>query len=286
MLKVLSIIALASLIDNPSPQAKKKTEAPDVSLVIPAETRPEIKAILNRAASDMRSADAKTRIRGAQMVGELKEEGKPIRQILCRRMLDPVPSVRVAAADALREIDPEIQRMAVDLTAARPETVTSRMLREVAKNGDAAEPLMPIIRNLADLWAASNARPSTREEMLNECITTLAAISPNDITVYRYLATALDNPDVDIRANAIQALMRMKHRVNAVPRLLGLLKADPPTRILVVQALAILADSSNEEVIEAGISKYRYDEKPEVRQAVEKAMNDLKQKKTGGGNAP
>src|SRR5262249_17989471 len=81
-------------------QPKKGDDLPDVSLQIPEETRPEVKAILKANAISLSSRTAAERVKAAQVLGELGEQGKPARGLLCRAMLDPVTNVRVAAADA------------------------------------------------------------------------------------------------------------------------------------------------------------------------------------------
>jgi hypothetical protein len=97
-------VVLANLAASAYAQAKpappKKDELPDVSLLIPEDARPELKAIIKDNALRLVSTKASERAKAAQVLGERGEEGKPIRVLLCRAMLDPVPEVRVAAADA------------------------------------------------------------------------------------------------------------------------------------------------------------------------------------------
>src|SRR5439155_9665688 len=85
------------------------------SLVIPEDTRPEIRAILKENAANLRSNSVSARVKAAQVLGELKEEGKAVRRLLCQAMLDPYETVRVAAADALKNIDPKMQYLALSL---------------------------------------------------------------------------------------------------------------------------------------------------------------------------
>src|SRR5262249_24690500 len=101
---------------QPPKKEKKDEDLPEVSLQVPEETRPEVKAPIRANTNEVLSAKkAADRVKAAQVLGELGEQGKPARGVLCRAMLDPSADVRVAAADALKSIDPRIQFLAVAL---------------------------------------------------------------------------------------------------------------------------------------------------------------------------
>jgi hypothetical protein len=59
-------------------QGKKGQELPDVALVIPEDTRPEVRAIIKENVINLRSKKASERRKAAEVLGELKEAGQGI----------------------------------------------------------------------------------------------------------------------------------------------------------------------------------------------------------------
>src|SRR5207302_807006 len=87
---VLAVALFVSVTANAqkSKQGKKGQELPDVALVIPEDTRPEVRAIIKENVINLRSKKASERRKAAEVLGELKEAGKPVRGLLCLTMLD------------------------------------------------------------------------------------------------------------------------------------------------------------------------------------------------------
>jgi HEAT repeat protein len=260
-------------------QPKEKDDLPDPSLVPPQETPRGVKTILQANEIALRSKRASERIQAAQVLGGLGEEGKPARRLLCAAMLDPVVEVRVAAADALKNIDPKIHYQAVLLATEKVTTADEvvrlvRLLEKIQKQEEDGEPLAPLVIFVIKI-ASSNGADALR----NTSLTTLTHIGRKDLASYLVIAKALTDRDPAIRSIALRGLPRMKHGKLAVPKLLALLRVDlPALRIATIETLTDLADESTEEIIYEAIRAQRYHNDESVRTAVDTALNKLENK--------
>jgi HEAT repeat protein len=270
--------ATDSLASKAKPQ-KKDDDVPEVSLVPPPETSPEMKAFLRANALALYSKKPSERIQAARVLGGLSDQGKPARRHLCAAMLDPVLEVRVAAADALKNIDPKMHYLAVVLAtekvasnydARRVET----LLAKIQKLQEDGEPLAPLVIHVVKFAVSSGTH-----SLLTTSLTTLSRIGRKDLSSYRVVATALNNRDPSIRVIALRGLARMKHGKLAVPKILALLRMETPlNRIAAMEALAALADESTEEIVAEAIAAQRYHNEESVRRAVDAALNKLENK--------
>jgi hypothetical protein len=104
----------------------------------------------------------------------------------------------------------------------------------------------------------------------------LSHIGRNDLASYKLIASALGNQNAHVRSVALNSLVRMKHGKLAVSTILKLLKTDNANRVLIIETLTALADESTEEIIADAIAAQRYHEDARVRQAVDVALNKLK----------
>jgi HEAT repeat protein/phage FluMu protein Com len=272
----------APATDSPASRKKgptKDDDLPDVALVPPEETSPEMKAFLRAAAVGLSSGKASERIKAAQTLGELGEQAKPARRLLCAAMLDPVVAVRVAAADALKNIDPKMHYLAVVLANEKvgsweDASRVATLLGKIQKLEDDGEPLAPLVAYVVK-FSASNGT----NQLLLTALTTLSRIGRKDLSSYRVVASALTHRDPFIRTIALRGLVRMKHGKLAVSRILALLRIDlPVNRIAAIEALVVLADESTEEIIAEAIAAQRYHNDEGVRRAVETALNKLENK--------
>jgi hypothetical protein len=266
------------------PKENTKDDLPDVALVIPEETRPEVKAIITSQVQALASNKASERANAARVLGELGEQGKPVRRHLCAALLDPSANVRVAAADALKKIDPKLQHLAVRYVMAEASSSTgdkrdrvafsnlSKLLSEIQSLKNEGEPLTPLIVQSAIRDAGSNTRQLCVE------IGTLSRIARNDLSVCKLIGSALDNSDGNVRAASLQALPRMKHGRQYVRKMLKLLGSDPGNTLALIDVLTELAETSNAETIATAISKLRYHQDEGIRRAVETALNKLHNK--------
>lgn len=256
---------------------KRDSELPDVTLVIPDETRPEVKAILKENAITLASSKWSDRSKAAQVLGELGEAGKPARGLLCRAMLDRVPQVNVAAADALKKIDPKIQYLAVALLTEEGGAKRKEIFDKIGTMEDEAQPLSPLVAHSAFLSAAKGDRGT---DALSQEVGVLSRIAKNDLAACKIVASALNNSSGEVRRSAIESLRGMKHGGLAVSKLITLLKTEMTTnRIVVIKTLTIIADKKTEEIIAAAIGAQRYHKEESIRKAVEEALNKLENKK-------
>jgi hypothetical protein len=280
-LSLLLAFALACSASSQSNQGKqqqkqKKDDLPDVALVIPEETRPEVKAILKSNAVSLVTGKSAERAKAAVTLGELGEQGKPVRGLLCRAMLDPVPSVRVAAADALKLIDAKTQYLAVGLVTAQTSPERLRLFGQIRKLEADGEPLAPLVAHYTVVEAGERA---PYPGVVEEGVGALSSIGRNDVLSCRLLVTALDNKNPLVRRAAMQTIGNMKHGKLAVKKILALLTVEgAENRVAAIQALAALADASDEEMIAEAVAAQRYHPQENVRQAVEVALNKMKDK--------
>jgi HEAT repeat protein len=268
--------------DPPGPRAerpKKDAELPDVALVPPEETSSSVKALLRVNALALSSKKADERIQAAQMLGAMGEAGKPARRLLCATMLDPVLAVRVAAADALKNIDPKMHYLAVVLASEKVATGgdaarVAALLQKIQKLEEDGEPLAPLVASLAAFAASHGAN-----DLFTAALATLTHIGRRDLSSCRIIASALGHQDPALRALALRGLARMKHGKLAVAKVLYLLRIDvPANRIAAIETLAALADESTEEVIAAALNAQRYHSDEAVRRSVEAGLNKLEDK--------
>jgi HEAT repeat protein len=193
-------------------------------------------------------------------------------------MLDSVPAVRVAAADALKSIDPKMQYLAVGLATAESSNQRRALFLQIKKLETDGEPLAVLVAYYTIVQAGENS-PDT--QMIQEGMATLGSIARNDMVSCRLLATALENKNPDVRRVALQALATMKHGKQFVKKITALLVIDDvaDNQVAAIRTLTALADASNEETIAEAIARQRYHKEEKVRQAVEFALNKLKNSK-------
>jgi HEAT repeat protein len=267
--------ALPASSQAPKGTQPTKDDLPNVSLVVPEDARPEVKAIIKANVISLRSTRASERLKAAHVLGELGEAGKPVRGLLCRAMLDPVPAVRVAAADALKSIDSRMQYLAVTLTMETEPLRLRLLLGKIQQLEDDGEPLAPLVAHGLVRSAARN----NDDRLVIAHLEALSHIARNDPVMYRLVASSLANEDAHIRGAALRGLSRMKHGKLAVRNILKLLKTDSPANVVAaIETLTALADASTEEVIADAIRAQRYHEAERVRNAVDTALNKLKNK--------
>jgi HEAT repeat protein len=229
---------------------------------------PAVRALLISNAIDLKSKDRKVRSKAAIALGELGEQAKPARGLLCRAMLDYYPEVRVAAADALKNIDPKLQYLAVALVTEKSLSQQNHFLQQIEKLGEDGEPLTPLVV------------PIAKGVVLPQALTTLSGIAKNDLETYKLVDSALDNLSEGVRLSAIRAVGRMKHGRRSIPKILNLIAFDSTSnRLAAIETVVAMADESTEEVIATAIAGQRYHHDERIRKAVEIALNKLQQKK-------
>jgi hypothetical protein len=283
-------VILAQQADKPKEvnrdeeRKKKEPDLPDVSFVVPEETRGELKAIIKREANNLRSRNSSERRKAAEVLGELGPDGKPVRGLLVRAMLnryEPDTTVQFAAGDALKKIDPRAQFLAVSLIKDEQPSERIKLLRSVQRLGDEGEPLSILVAECATRSAASNRNRSSNDvAILSQALTTLSHIASKDRGACRFIAWDLGNPSETVRRSAIEGLARMKHGGLEISKLMDLLVRDvPENQVAVIQTLVALADKTTEQAIARVVARQRYHRDERVRRAVEEGLNKLRNRR-------
>jgi HEAT repeat protein len=267
---------------NDPPKKQKEDDLPDVGFQIPEETSAEVKAVMTENAQRLFAKQASDRVKAAHVLGELGEKGKPVRIVLCRAMLDPETTVRVAAADALKNIDAKMQYLAVALMTEEATAKRAELYQKIKKLEDDGVPLSPIVAHFAVRSAAAG-----EETTLIQLLTVLGSIARNDIAACDLLAGALDNKSLSVRSTALKELPRMKHGKLVVKKIILLLNIDSSeNRIAAIEALTSLADESTEEILAVAIAGQRYHKEERVRKAVEIGLNKLQNREKPSTSSP
>jgi HEAT repeat protein len=261
---------------EPRPKAKIESDLPDVAFDIPTETSGQIKAIMVENVQRLfeKKAKASERIKAAQVLGELGAQGMPVRIALCQVMLDKDVTVREAAADALKKIDPKMQFLAVAVLTDESLRERKELLQKIKKLEDDGAPLSPLIAHFT-----VRCKEVGDDAGLIEHLAVLSTIGKNELTVCRLTATALDHRNAEVRLVALKALPRMKHGKLFVERITRFLSKNstetPEIRIAAIEALSELADQSTEEILAEAIAGQRYHKDERVRKAVEVGLNKI-----------
>jgi HEAT repeat protein len=265
----------------------KEDDVPDVALVPPEETSTEMKRFIRVTALALSSPRASERLQAARTLGELGEQAREARRPLCAAMLDSHTAVRVAAADALKSIDPRMHYLAVVLATEKVtnESDANRvaaLLKRIQNLDDDGEPLAPLVAYVVKFSAANGTN-----DLLITSLTTLSRVGRKDLSSFRVVASALGHRDHYVRTIALRGLARMKHGKLAVARILALLRIDiPVNRVAAIETLVAVADESTEEIIAEAIHAQRYHNDEIVRRAVEAAENKLENKKLDSKRDP
>jgi hypothetical protein len=266
--------------DAPAKQQKKEDDLPDVAFQVPEETPAEVKAVIKDNALRLFAKQPSERVKAAQVLGELGEKGKPVRILLCRTMLDSDATVRVAAADALKSIDPKMQFLAVALLTEENSVKRQELFQKIKKLEDDGAPLSPLIAHFVVQSAVAKD-----DAGLIQLITVLGSIARNDLAACEVIASALDNKSQAVRQTALKELPRMKHGKLVVNKIILLLNIDvAENRIAAIEALAALADDSTEEILAVAIAGQRYHKEESVRKAVEVGLNKLQNREKPATN--
>jgi hypothetical protein len=250
---------------------------------------------MSDAAETLRnSPSASQRAKAARTLGKLGPEARAVRGLLVYRMLnrnERNEEVRVAAADALKNVDPRMHYLAVDLLTEKNPFAIRALLDKVQALKEDAYPLSPIIADFIYRLSESQSAVVPRQQPFIEAaadlavaLTVLSHIATQNEPAYKLIASKLKNPADAVRHSAIEGLARMKHGASAVKTLIGMLNPraeKPPNLIAVIETLVILAEPSTDEDIQKAINRaeVKYHTDKSVRSAVEKAENDLENKR-------
>jgi hypothetical protein len=226
---------------------------------------------------NLKSKVANDRIRAAKALGELGPKANPAKHALCAAMVDTETKVREAAADALKSVDPDLQKLAVAIAV----NSDFKAIETAGKLKEEGESLTPLILALAKRLSAKTILPTDNQaQALGVTIRALAGIAPDDTDVNKLIIATLTNTNDHVRGVAIDVVLDLKNKKQAVKSLILIAKTDnAPFRVKAIDKLVVLVEEDNEGAIAKAINAMRFDKSPEVRQAVEQAMEKLKPKK-------
>lgn len=236
---------------------------------------PEVRAVLRIARKQLADPTKPSeRVLGADAIGELGPKGRSARRDLCKAMLDVSPKVRTAAADALKKVDREMAEAAIAIAV----NLDIGVVQAIASQGAAAEPLTPLVLSLAN----------RRSEGLAVCITTLSKIAPDDDAANKFVIQAISyggpslpksNAHELVRLAAVTAIRGMSHGKLAIQPLMWVAKGDSATnRLAAIATLEAVHDETAAKAVVKFLESMRYDARPEVRKAVEAAVERIKKK--------
>lgn len=242
---------------------------------------PETRALITKTLADLKSKSASVRVTAYQTLGDLGPKAKGQRRVMCEGLLDAVPAVRAAAADALKKVDEPIHRMAMAIGINKDFSEVHR----AGQLGPAAEPLTPLLIQLVQMGAGAASRDEFKDRMtraqveLTTCTATLARIAPDDPAVNQAVINMLDNPSMHLRAAALRDVSRLKNRKLALPAVLRVAAAiqnRPETRAAAVLAVPELVDENSTPAARKAVELLRFDVDSAVRDAVDVVSKQLK----------
>ncbi|AMV25793.1 HEAT repeat protein [Gemmata sp. SH-PL17] len=242
---------------------------------------PETKALIAKLREDTKSKTIATRTSAYKALGELGEKAKGHRRILCEGMLDSNTSVRTAAADALKKVDEPIYKLALGIVIDKRD----EHFRAAAKLGAHAEPLAPLIlAHATALVPVASKEPGTIENgkartSVCAAVGALAAIAPDDQRVNQAVIAMLGNPSVTLRECALGHVAPLKNKKLALKGVLtiaGAMTEGPVVRARAVALVPLLVDENTAPATKKTLTGLRFDTEGLVREAVAKALDDIK----------
>lgn len=244
------------------------------------EDPPEVRAIASKLKDDLKSKTAGVRASAYKAMGELGDKGRSLRRTMCEGMLDKNDAVKTAAADALKQVDPDMAKLALGIYINRD----IRAVAEAGDLGEKGEPLTPLVFALATSYSPMASAPGLTFEQrearrhLIICVNALVAIAPADLAVNKAVITMLSNPVPDLRAGAVGKVTLLKNRKAALPALLNLAAspAEPvPTRVTALTSVPDCVDENTREAARKRVEALRFDQQPLVRDAVDNVLKKL-----------
>lgn len=242
---------------------------------------PEVKALVAKLREDMKSKSVPTRVAAYKAMGELGEKAKWQRRALCEGMLDSNIKVRTTAADALKSVDEPIYKLATGILINKD----AGDIAEAGKLKEHAEPLAPIILAYAtSLVPTASLEPGNFANLqarasMTRCVVALAATAPEDEGVNKAIIAMLGNQSPTLRALALDHVAPLKNKKQALKGVVAIASATKDAsrvRAQAVRLLPSLVDENTGPATKKAIEALRFDTDEAVREAVAKALTELK----------
>lgn len=212
---------------------------------------------------------ASDKIAAIGKLADLGEKARPAADAVAEMLIDPMEAVRVAAADAMEKIDPEVHKLLVIYVFDADQTKKSMALAELAKIK--AKAVLPILwRRMAmptdpivfdTIVAIDPADPRVVEEVLRRVSLPAAAGTDSGERNTYFRRSGLKHLDAVETTTA--------KRVAALTAAL----VDKQTRVTVIESLAKFGPDAKAAL--PAILKYKLDGDAKVRDAVAKAVEEI-----------
>ena len=250
------------------------------------EPSPETKALLVKIRDEVKSKTAKVRTTAYASLGELGAKAKSERRLICEGMLDPNALVRTAAADALKKVDEPMHKIALGISIDKD----VKQIEAARKLGKAGEPLIPLLATAANGFSAAGSHEAPADAAghqkvmrarkdLENTVAALVAVGPEDPGVNAVVITMLKNPVGELRTSALDHIPLLKNKKLALAPVLGMVsnpKEQPKIRIHAAKLVPDLVDENTTPGAVKALEALRFEQKAEVREAVEAAIKKLK----------
>jgi HEAT repeat protein len=234
----------------------------------------EAKSILELNVRKLRKGTIEEKKDAAAAIGALGGKAKSARRALCLAMLDQSTSVRTAAADALKNIDPLVHEIAVAIFINRDINAVQR----AGNMDEEGEPLIPLFIQLGNEYtlAVGGSKVDIRSRGLAEILKATARVGREDPTANDLVIVSLTLTNTQVRATAVDLVPGLKYRAKALQSLLNIARSDESAiRISAITALVTIADTNNTATIRKTLRAMRYDGDPGVRASVDRAISRL-----------
>jgi HEAT repeat protein len=202
------------------------------------------------------------RLKTIKAMAQLGPRGKSASRVLCDALLDPSARVRLAAADALANVNPTLHRLVIPIMVDRELETRLECVRKIGQLGVEGKPAAPVVVYFKEQHQGGAL-----------AVDVLAAIAPDDKTVTASLATWLTrDSDPYVRLAAVKALPHMQGAKDHAGAIAQALRGDPldAVRAAAASALGELGRDADQVLRLA-----RTDPSARVREAAERALEKI-----------
>lgn len=220
------------------------------------------------------------RMKAADELLKMGTKAKTATGPLCRALFDPSTQVRVAALDALKQVNPDVYAPVAALvsplseadllfmgSSGRPEAVTA--LAQLGAEGRAAVPVL--------VWYKTQISQPGGWPQVPAVVDTLAALAPDDPAVAALLVQGLSKDGfAAARLSAAKGLAKTKASKESVAALAAAVRGDPVAEVRLVAVNALGAFGADAKAALKAIEAAKMDPDQRVREAARAAIEKVK----------
>jgi DNA-directed RNA polymerase subunit RPC12/RpoP len=288
---------------QPPPEPKPPAQ-PDRNLPKIEKENKETDALVASLRRRLKSLLEADRIEACEGLRKLGAPAKAASQDLCQAMLDRNAKIGRAAAEALEQVNPEIQRVVMTLFVDKDHLNRLEALRKIKEMKEEGQPATPMVVHhldaielklkfsLAQRSPGSNARglpsPSAAvsPDLVAEavaCFEALVEVSKdNPPALVPVLLKCTKSRDATIRRIAVESLPEMQNIGNRdiviVRTLVSLLRTDSDDGVKQAAATALGGFGKGSKVAENALRDAKADPCAAVREAATKAYEQVREK--------